>query len=109
MPFRHVSHSYQPEQLKKLTAAFDLACCQITLAHNTATEIQLEQLRQRLANFIVACACRREFEPEKLLQTALRALPPDVQHDLSVGVRRATPTGTPDPIERSVSTLASAP
>ena len=71
MPFSHVSDSYQPEQLKKLTEAFDLAWPQITLA--TATEIQLEQLRQRLGNFIVACACRGEFEPEKLVQTALRA------------------------------------
>ena len=25
MPFSHVSNSYQPEQLKKLTEAFDLA------------------------------------------------------------------------------------
>ena len=73
MPFSHVSNSYQPEQLKKLTEAFDLALRQIMLAHSTATEIQLERLRQRLANFIVACACRGEFEPEKLAQTALRA------------------------------------
>ena len=71
MPFRHVADSYQPEQLKKLTEAFDLVWPQITLA--TATEIQLEQLRQRLGNFIVACACRGEFEPEKLVQIALRA------------------------------------
>ena len=73
MPFSHVSNSYQPEQLKKLTEAFDLDWPQITLAQSTATEIQLEQLRQRLANFIVACACRGEFQPEKLVQTALRA------------------------------------
>ena len=73
MPFSHVSNSYQPEQLKKLTEAFDLAWPQIMLAHSAATDIQLEQLRQRLANFIVACACRGEFEPEKLVQTALRA------------------------------------
>ena len=53
--------------------AFDLAWPQITLAQSPATEIQLEQLRQRLGNFIVACACRGEFEPEKLVQTALRA------------------------------------
>ena len=42
-------------------------------AYGAPTDIQLEQLRQRLANFIVACACRGEFEPEKLVQTALRA------------------------------------
>ena len=73
MPFSHVRNSYQPEQLNKLTEAFDLAWPQIMLAYGPATDLQLEQLRQRLANFIVACACRGEFEPEKLAQTALRA------------------------------------
>ena len=73
MPFSHVRNSYQPEQLNKLTEAFDLAWPQILLAYGTATEMQLGQLRQRLANFIVACACRGEFQPEKLVQTALRA------------------------------------
>ena len=73
MPFSHVSNSYQPEQLQKLTEAFDLAWPQIVLSYGAATDIQLEQLRQRLANFIVACACRGEFQPEKLVQTALRA------------------------------------
>ena len=73
MPFSHVSNSYQPEQLKKLTEAFALAWPQIVLSYGAATDIQLEQLRQRLANFIVACACRGEFKPEKLAQTALRA------------------------------------
>ena len=72
MPFSHVRNSYQPEQLNKVTEAFDLAWPQIMLA-DPATDLQLEQLRQRLANFIVACACRGEFEPEKLAQTALRA------------------------------------
>ena len=71
MPFSHVSNSYQPEQLNKLTEAFDLAWSQIMGAYGPATDFQLEQLRQRLANFIVACACRGEFEPEKLAQTAL--------------------------------------
>ena len=73
MPFSHVSNSYQPEQLKKLTEAFDLAWTEIMRSYGTATEMQLGQLRQRLANFIVACACRGEFQPEKLVQTALRA------------------------------------
>ena len=34
MPFSHVSNSYQPEQLNKLTEAFDLAWPQIMLAHS---------------------------------------------------------------------------
>jgi hypothetical protein len=71
MPFSHVAKSYQPEQLDKLTEAFNLE-----LANGTATEIELELTRRRLANFIVACASRGEFEPEKLRETALRAFLP---------------------------------
>ena len=71
MPFRHVKDSYQPEQLNKLTEAFDLVWPQIMPANGAATE--LEWLQERLANFIIACASPGQFEPEKLRQTALRA------------------------------------
>jgi len=43
MPFSHVSNSYQPDQLNKLTEAFDLAWPQIVLAYGPATDLQLEQ------------------------------------------------------------------
>jgi SpoU rRNA methylase family enzyme len=71
MPFSHVANSYQPEQLDKLTEAFNLVWPQVVLANGTATDIELERIRHRLANFIVACASRGEFEPEKLRETAL--------------------------------------
>ena len=73
MPFSHVRNSYQPEQLDKLTDAFNLVWPQVVLANGTATDIELERIRHRLANFIVACASRGEFEPEKLRQKALQA------------------------------------
>jgi hypothetical protein len=76
MPFSHVRNSYQPEQLDKLTDAFNLVWPQVVLANGTATDIELERIRHRLANFIVACASRGEFEPEKLRQTAPRAFLP---------------------------------
>ena len=38
MPFRHVKDSYQPEQLNKLTEAFDLVWPQIMPANGAATE-----------------------------------------------------------------------
>ena len=76
MPFSHVANSYQPEQLDKLTEAFNLVWPQVVLAKGTATDIELERLRHRLANFIVACASRGECEPEKLRQTAFRAFLP---------------------------------
>jgi hypothetical protein len=63
--------AFQPR--KQQLSTFDLAWPQIVLPYGPATDLQLEQLRQRLANFIVACACLGEFEPEKLCQTALRA------------------------------------
>ena len=71
MPFRHVKDSYQPEQLAKLAEAFDLVWLQIAPPNQEAAE--LEWLRDRLANFLIACACLGEFEPDKLSQTALRA------------------------------------
>ena len=74
MPFSHVANSYQPEQLDKLTV--NLVWPQVVLANGTATDIELERIRHRLANFIVACASRGEFEPEKLMKIALRAFLP---------------------------------
>ena len=76
MPFSHVANSYQPEQLDKLTEAFNLVWPQVVLANGTATDIELERIRHRLDNFIVACASLGEFEPEKLRGTALRAFLP---------------------------------
>jgi hypothetical protein len=73
MPFSHVRHSFQPEQLANLTEAFNLAWPQIMVANRAATDVQLDGLRQRLANFIVACASRGEFDPQRLRDTALRA------------------------------------
>ena len=73
MPFRHVINDYQPEQLAKLTEAFNLVWPEI-LANSAGTEIQIERLRQQVANFIIACASSGgEFDTEKLRATALRA------------------------------------
>ena len=52
MPFSHVANSYQPEQLVKLAKAFDLVWPKIMFANCAATDIQLDRLRKRLANFI---------------------------------------------------------
>jgi hypothetical protein len=73
MPFSHVRHSYQPEQLASLTEAFNLVWPEIMLANGAATNNQLDRLRKSVANFILTCACRGEFEPEKLKEIALRA------------------------------------
>jgi hypothetical protein len=73
MRFSHVRSSFQPEQLDKLTEAFNLVWMEIGLADGAATNVELEQLRRRVANFIVACASNGEFHPEKLKATALRA------------------------------------
>ena len=43
MPFSHVANSYQPEQLDKLTEAFNLVWPQVVLANGTATDIELER------------------------------------------------------------------
>jgi hypothetical protein len=74
MPFSHVASEYQPEQLAKLTAAFDQAWPRILLTNGANTPAQLEWLRKRLANYILACASRGEFDPDKLSTMAVRAL-----------------------------------
>ena len=85
MPFSHVRNSYQPEQLQKLNEAFDLALCQIMLAHSAASDIQLEQLRQRLANFIVRVHVGESSSPKNWRRLRCELSPPDARHDLSVG------------------------
>ena len=99
MPFSHVRHSYQPEQLANLTEAFNLAWPQIMLANRAATDIELEGLRQRLANFIVACASRGEFDPARLRDTAFRAFQPTstMKRD---GMAEALPPAYPGEVSR---------
>lgn len=74
MPFSHVAPVFQPEQIAKLTAAFDQAWLQLSFAHRTNTPLELEWLRRRLANYLLACASGGEFDPDKLAEQALRAL-----------------------------------
>ena len=72
MPFSHVASQYQPEQLESLSAAFDKAWPQVLLSKRPNPE-QLEWLRRRLANYILACASQRQFDPDKITEQALRA------------------------------------
>jgi hypothetical protein len=74
MPFSHAARDYQPEQLAKLTAAFDQAWPQVLLANGASTPAQLKRLRQRLADYILDCASGGEFDSEKLREMALHAL-----------------------------------
>ena len=74
MPFSHVASSYQPEQLAKLTEAFNQAWPPVSFAHRDCNTAELEWLRRRLANYLLACASTGEFDPDKLTEQALRAL-----------------------------------
>ena len=64
MPFSHVRNRFQPEQVDELPEAFNLVWTEIRLANGAATFVQLEQLRRRVANFLVACASNGDFTPE---------------------------------------------
>ena len=99
MPFGHVAPAFQPEQLDNLTEAFNLVWPQIMLANRAATDIELEGLRQRLANFIVACASRGEFDPARLRDTAFRAFQPtnSMKRD---GMAEALPPAYPREVPR---------
>jgi len=70
MPFRHVQNDYQPEQIVQMTEALNLAWPQVLLANGASTPTQLDWLKQRLANFIIACASQGEFNPEALKAAA---------------------------------------
>jgi hypothetical protein len=74
VPFSHVASDYNADQLAKLTDAFNKAWPQVLLAKGASTPAQLEWLRKLLANHILDCASRGEFDPEKLSKMALRAL-----------------------------------
>ena len=64
----------QPEQLAKLTAAFDRAWPRVFLANGANTRAEWETLRQRLADYILTRASRGEFDPNMLAEQAVRAL-----------------------------------
>jgi hypothetical protein len=83
MPFSHVAQEYQPEQLKNLTQAFDLAWPKVVQACRVRNEDQAICLRERVANYILACAAAQcEFDPEKLSQSAIRAFcKPDIEQE----------------------------
>ena len=73
MPFSHVAPAYEPEQLAKLTDAFDRAWPQVFLASGAPeSPAELERLRQSLCNYLLAS--RGEFDPQKLAVQALLAL-----------------------------------
>jgi hypothetical protein len=87
MPFSHVAPSYQPEQLAKLTEAFNQAWPPVSFNHRADNPVQLEWLRKRLANYILACASKGEFDPDKLTEHALRAL---IKRDTTASIARQT-------------------
>ena len=74
MPFREVASFFQPEQLDKLNAAFDAALQQLLAVNDVGTEPQIESLRKKLAQHIIASACTGQRDVEMLTENALRAL-----------------------------------
>jgi hypothetical protein len=73
VPFSHVASDYNADQLAKLADAFNKAWPQVLLAKGASTPAQLEWLRKLLANHILDCASRGEFDPEKLSEMATRS------------------------------------
>jgi hypothetical protein len=74
MPFREVASDFQPDELDKLTAAFDGAWQRLVVANGVDTDLQIELLRKTLAQHIIAYAKTGQLDPEKLKDSALRAL-----------------------------------
>jgi hypothetical protein len=89
MPLSQFRSHYKPDQHAKLVEAFNLVWPKVMLAKPVANTAQLEWLRERLENFIVACASGGEFEPERLRATALRAFTKQ-SRGMSTGESNAT-------------------
>ena len=73
MPFSHVRDEFQPEELAKLTEAFNLAWPE-GWRGGASTQPQLGWLKQTLAHYLIACARLGEFDPVKLKEEAVAAL-----------------------------------
>jgi hypothetical protein len=87
MPFSHVKSEFQPEQLAKMTAAFDMAWPTVSAA-NSCDKIGL--LRERLAHYIIACASGGELDPDKLKGLAIKAFTRQDATNSSAEFARAT-------------------
>ena len=74
MPFSHVAAAYQPEQLAKLTEAFHRVWPRVFLANGGYSDDEFNRLQQKLANYLLACASRGEFDPDILEEHVCRAL-----------------------------------
>lgn len=72
MPFSEFIRSYAPDQLAKLTEAFDLTWPELLLAYRAKTPAQLEGMRRALASYILSCAKRGEFDPITIKKHAVR-------------------------------------
>jgi hypothetical protein len=71
MPFSHAAFDYQPP---KRTIAFDQAWPRVFLANGGSTQAQLEQLRNRLADYLRGRASQGQSDPDILAEQAVRAL-----------------------------------
>jgi hypothetical protein len=74
MQFSQVLHNFQCKELEKLNIAFNAAWPPLLLTNGSSTPFQVELLKKRLAQHIVACASIGQLDPERLKEESLRAL-----------------------------------
>jgi len=74
MRLRDYSPYFQPEELDAMTAAYDAAWQHLRTNRRTLTAGQVQVLKKKLAQMILASACNGKRDVERLKEIALRGV-----------------------------------
>jgi hypothetical protein len=92
MPLRGYSPYFQPEELNAMTAAYDAAWRHLRTNRPSLTAEQVQVLKKKLAQIILASACNGKRDVARLKEIALRGLSQRQLHRLGVLVSQLLPS-----------------
>ena len=91
MRLRDYSPYFQPEELDAMTAAYDAAWQHLRTNRRTLTAEQVQVLKKKLAQIILASACNGKRDVVRLKEIALRGVSGRQLHRLGVLVAQLLP------------------
>jgi len=91
MRLRDYSPYFQPEELDAMTAAYDAAWQHLRTNRHTLTAGQVQVLKKKLAQMILASACNGKRDVARLKEIALRGVSGRQLHRLGVVVSQLLP------------------
>jgi len=92
MRLRDYSPYFQPEDLNAMTAAYDAAWQHVRTNRPSLTAEQVQVLKKKLAQIILASACNGKRDVARLKEIALRGLSRRQLHRLGVLVSQLLPS-----------------